>query len=696
MFKLLRIIIGLMLTISAYGQVDSVKMFLPDTFQYNNPEHFIQFASKYTHDAKLDYAKKVIDLGLLTFPDDDAKTWAMLNYYLADYYYYKQEYNIARKTYFSIIPSLEKICDSLYITRAFNSIGLIYGFEQDYENALTYYLKAVHLLDQIQNRNIEIEKQKLILLINIFNQSFRTNDDDKIIEDAPEVIRLAIDLSDSMHLGSILNTLGVAYKNKSNLAKALETYHRASSIYGDLNDEFRKAFILNNIGSLYDTREMYDSSLFYYSQSLRSFENEGYKRGIVNSKLGIASVYAKTNKTVDARILYNEVIETSSELCFNDILLLAYLELSHLEYNQRNYKKAYEINHLYSDLNDSIFTIEKQKQYAELKTKYETSQKENEIGQLKNVKLQHEFKLKQNRLEKRIGLVLIIILLFSLYVIYLFYRGKNKANKLLIEKNEQIEQQNEQLTTMNNYVNTINKKLSRQSKELTIANNSKNRFFSILAHDLRNPFHNVIGLSYLLSQQYQHLSNSERVKYAHEINESSNMVNRLLENLLEWSRTQTREIVFQPVSVDLKKIVENAISVLQQNAKNKSIIIENYVENPMIIIADSAMLETIFRNLVNNSIKFTPHGGKIMVKAKLTNNKLLASIEDNGVGIEKTKLKTIFNIDSKLKTKGTNNEKGTGLGLVICKEFVNYHQGKIWAESTIGKGSKFQFEFVAK
>lgn len=693
MLKLLGITIGLFLFIQGFSQIDSIKVILPDTFQFENPDHYIQYASIFTHEIKLKEAKQLIDLGLKNFPKNQNEyTWSMLNYYLADYYYYKQEYTTARKTYFTIIPTLEKLCDTLFIVRAFNSIGILYGFEQDYEKALDYYLKGLELIDRMHNRNKEIERQRLIVLTNIINQSFRTQDDDKIIQDAPEVIQLAIELGDSVHLGSLLNALGVAYKNKNNLDKALVTYQRASTIYHATNDDFRNAFILNNIGSLYDTKEQYDSSLYYYQKSLQCFENEGYKRGIVNSKLGIASLYTKIDRINDAHSLYNEIVATSLEYHFNDILLMAYFDMADLAYQQGDYKEAYEINTLYGELNDSIFTLEKQKQYAELQTKYETSQKEIEINLLKNEKLLHEFKLKQNQLAQRIGLILILVLISSLYVIFIFYRGKNKANKLLVEKNSQIELQNEQLTTMNKHVNTTNKKLRQSSRELKAANNSKNRFFSILAHDLRNPFHNVIGLSYLLSKQYDRLSPDERIKYANEIHESSNMVSRLLENLLEWSRTQTKEIEFQPATVDLKKIIEDAISVLQNNAQEKSIFIENNVSQSNLITADPVMLETIFRNLINNSIKFTPNGGKVVITTTLTDRQLIACIKDTGVGIEKRNLKKLFHIDSKLKTKGTNNERGTGLGLVICKEFIDYHNGKIWAESEPGNGSKFQFE----
>jgi signal transduction histidine kinase len=233
--------------------------------------------------------------------------------------------------------------------------------------------------------------------------------------------------------------------------------------------------------------------------------------------------------------------------------------------------------------------------------------------------------------------------------------------------------------------------LQASQVELTNANNAKSRFFSILAHDLRNPFHTIIGQSYLLSKSYERLSPEERKKYASDILSSCEQVNRLLENLLEWARTQTKGIEFQPQQLDFYQLVLNSLSMLKNNADEKLIVIENWIDKSISVRADYTLLETIVRNLVNNSIKFTPRGGAITLSAIIENGKLTVSIRDTGVGIDKSDLEKLFLIDSNVKTRGTNYENGTGLGLVICKEFIDLHKGEIWAESTPGKGSVFHF-----
>jgi len=299
--------------------------------------------------------------------------------------------------------------------------------------------------------------------------------------------------------------------------------------------------------------------------------------------------------------------------------------------------------------------------------------------------------LRKNIMLKWIGISVSLILLGFFYIGIVFYNQKRKANIQLVEKNQLIGQKNRQLSELNQNITQMNEMLQVSQVELTNANNAKNRFFSILAHDLRNPFHTIIGQSYLLSKTYDKLSPGERKHYASDILSSCEQVNRLLENLLEWAKTQSNGIVFQPQQLDFQHLVLNSLSVLKNNTDEKQIEVENKIEQSVLVSADYSMLETVVRNLIHNGIKFTPRGGKITIWITIEEGKLITSVGDTGVGINENDLEKLFQIDSNLKTRGTNNENGTGLGLVICKEFINYHQGEIWAESTPGRGSVFHF-----
>lgn len=686
------IIVGIMFMHQVFANNPTDPPIVPDSLSSFSSDQFIQLSKELIRNMDLDNAKSVIDIGLYLYPKSkDEQSWAILNYFLADYYYFKQDFRKARDIYLTIVPTFEERRDTLFLIRSLNSIGILYSFEKNNNQTLKYYTNTIDLITKIQTKTIEIQREKLFVYTNLINLYNTINNDAGVIENVPIAMELAITLNDSTRMGSLQNALGQIYRKQNNFNQSLEAYNRAKEIYNAMDDEFHHSFVLNNIGSLYEAFNRSDSALHYFSLSLKGFENDAYKQGIARSKLGIASIYARNKREQKAIGLYTEVIDLAEENHFNDIVLTALLELSELEYKLGKYKNAYDIYKKYNSLNDSLFSIEKEKEYAELQTKYEISLMENEISNLKNEKLSNEFNINRKIKQIQVAISFIIFLIIFIYVIYLFYRMKIRDNKKLKEYNDQIEKQNEKLTEMNNNFDQVNKKLQQSRHELIISNNSKNRFFSVLAHDLQSPFHNLMGSSYLLSEQYDKLDSEERKKMASNIHESSFSVNRLLENLLEWSRTQTNDIRFQPQKVDVKEIVKSSLSVLLKSAYHKSITIDNQIKDSVIISADPTMMETIFRNLVNNSIKFTNKGGKIVISARFEDHQLISTVEDNGVGIEKSDLRKIFRIDSKLKTKGTYNEKGTGLGLVICHEFIKYHDGKIWATSKPGIGSKFIF-----
>jgi len=240
------------------------------------------------------------------------------------------------------------------------------------------------------------------------------------------------------------------------------------------------------------------------------------------------------------------------------------------------------------------------------------------------------------------------------------------------------------------------KALENYSEELQKINQSKDKFFSIIAHDLKGPFHNLIGASDLLIDEIQH-GNSENVeRLSRTILNTSTQTYSLLENLLEWSRSQTGVIEFKPQMLQLSDIIKELFDLLQFQADAKKIRLVNLlVGNPQ-IYADLNMVTTVIRNLVSNALKYNYPGGKIRVSAHQADLKTTISIQDDGVGISPSNLGKLFSIADNISTAGTAKEKGTGLGLILCREFVEKHNGKIWAESERGKGSIFYFTLPDK
>jgi PAS domain S-box-containing protein len=233
----------------------------------------------------------------------------------------------------------------------------------------------------------------------------------------------------------------------------------------------------------------------------------------------------------------------------------------------------------------------------------------------------------------------------------------------------------------------------KQNDELKELNATKDKFFSIIAHDLRNPFNGMMALSMLLLKNFDEYETGQIKEIVDLINQSAERGVRLLENLLEWSRAQTGNIVYTPEIFDLAGLVDESISLLATVASKKKIKVHSSVPPDVQVYADKNMVFTVLRNLISNSIKFTFKDGEVDVKADVENDKesVKVTVSDNGTGIMPEHQKLLFKLGQNFSIKGTANESGTGLGLIICKEFVEKNGGKIWLKSEYEKGSDFIF-----
>jgi signal transduction histidine kinase len=260
----------------------------------------------------------------------------------------------------------------------------------------------------------------------------------------------------------------------------------------------------------------------------------------------------------------------------------------------------------------------------------------------------------------------------------------SNSNLLLEERQEQIEIQSKELVSQKEV-------LIKMNEELHALNASKDKFFSIIAHDLKNPFNIIIGLSGILKEDGKSENPIAAKETASAINSSAVQTYRLLENLLDWANSQRGKISFNPEPINLSKIVKEEFNTLDDVAKGKNIELASYVESSIVIEADRNMIKTILRNLISNAIKFTNRNGKVEVRAVIENKFAEITVHDNGIGMSEETMHKLFRIDANLTTRGTENERGTGLGLFLCKEFVEKHGGKISVESKPAHGSVFRF-----
>ena len=287
------------------------------------------------------------------------------------------------------------------------------------------------------------------------------------------------------------------------------------------------------------------------------------------------------------------------------------------------------------------------------------------------------------------------VMLYSiLLIIIMFLYVRNRERILLHEqkiledivasRTKEIALQKEKIE--NAYVNVKQLNFDLQESDAT-----KDKLFSIIAHDLKNPFAVILSLSETLSENFKALDEDEFEEGLKKMHNSAQKVYELLANLLTWSRSQTGNIQFSPQKLKLNPLVQEIKELLKNQYELKNIKLNVEIEPNLIVLADSNMLNIVIRNLISNAIKYTNNGGTINVSGNERKEYIEFVISDNGVGIHKDIIDKLFKIEHKISSPGTNDERGTGLGLILCKEFVEKQGGKIWLTSELGKGSTFYF-----
>jgi len=266
-----------------------------------------------------------------------------------------------------------------------------------------------------------------------------------------------------------------------------------------------------------------------------------------------------------------------------------------------------------------------------------------------------------------------------------------------VEINGKLIKQNGEFVGQGTIIDITDRKKSEQeiklkNDELAKLNSEKDKLFSIIAHDLRSPFNSFLGLTEFLSEELSTLSLPEIEEYLRNMNKTANNLYKLIENLLDWARMQQGQIPFLPVKIQLSQLVEDNSELVSESAKSKRICISNQIPDNLEIFADKNMLQSVIRNLISNAIKFTPIGGVISISAKKDKNgESVISVLDSGIGMSSNQIDNLFQMDFKQNRKGTEGEPSTGLGLMLCKEFIEKHGGKIWVESKVNNGSTFYF-----
>jgi signal transduction histidine kinase len=606
---------------------------------------------------------------LLAHKNNQIPEQAKSFYFLGETAYYSSNYQGAIPMYKKAMPLFVLAKDTINVTNCYNSIGLCYHYMYQCDKAIANFINGLKLCEHDKKLTAQ-------LISNIAMTHILMNNMNDAISNYRKALTINKSINNLASMAVNYNGLGDVFTTMNRNDSALANFSKAHSIFKKINRIDNQAITLANIANiLTNYPDSLDKSVDYFNKAWIIFQKMGWNHFEAEISQGIGNVLYKQGKYKEAIDAYNKSLQLNDK--FNRGLALKqsnYGRLSEAYEKLGDYKTALKFQVLFTQYSDSLDQKEKYDQIARLEKQYETKKNENEILQLHAKQEFTDIELKKNKQLKLLGFFSALLLLILISFILLKYYDKTRLNKLLEEKNRQIEQ---------------------SEQELRILNASKNKFFSIIAHDLKNPFHTVMGYSYLLNKDYELFSESERRKFAVDIYQSTNNIFRLLQNLLDWSKAQTGRLKFAPMEIDFNRILENSVSVLSALAEQKKIQLKYSYSNDLKIFADPLMIETVLRNLINNAIKFTPENGSVEITAEQTENQIKIKVSDTGIGISEEDVQNLFRIDSKVKRKGTNEEDGSGLGLILCKEFVDKNKGILCVESKPGKGSTFSFTLPA-
>jgi signal transduction histidine kinase len=423
----------------------------------------------------------------------------------------------------------------------------------------------------------------------------------------------------------------------------------------------------SKIAKAYSFKGDYDKAFAYYDSTHKIHELTGNKFGIAEVELGRGSVYVKQEKFDEAMLHTEKAVTLAQEINARVLEIACYKQLSTLWEKKGDYKKSLEYFKQFKVLDDSLFSNEMQQKLLRDQIRFETATRDDQIAALTRMEENQKSELRKTEFIRNILVVVIALTGILLFSVYRSGQRRKQINSLLLQHQEEME---------------------KRSKELEQLNQVKDKFFSIISHDLRSPINALAGLMDLLDRGA--IAQHELPTAIKELRVRFNHTRSLMNNLLDWTVLQMDKMNLQAGTVPLHAIVDENIELLG-SIQSKKIKMINGVPKNAIGYADSNTINLVIRNLMTNAIKFTNDGGEIAVTAESKGNEWIVSVRDNGIGMGADIQKKLFDKINPYSTRGTANEKGTGLGLILCKEFVEKNGGRIWVESQENKGSTFWF-----
>ncbi len=533
-------------------------------------------------------------------------------------------------------------------------LSLLYDDLQQYEEALKYASMAMDVAD-VNDRNIrQATFSRMGDIYLKLNQP----------ENARRLFGQAVLLAaDSLSIYTLQGKLANADIMQGQYALAQAKAEKNLKFAGTSTDSTLKGKALFLMGEILFAQKKYDSAISFFQKALQEakpLQLHQVRASVLNQ---LAASYAAMGDYAQAQLLY----EQGLSLCVSHGLRYEQAAicrgLSQLFQNQKDYQKALDFQCQYSEIRDSLFNDGILNQMARMEMKVQALKEQDFIQALRHENAFITHSIEQEKNKQMIFMVIAVVLFFiSMIAIRLGY---------------------------SNY--RSHKKLKQKNKELAELNATKDKFFSIIAHDLKAPFNSLLGFSEVLTLHAENKSTKEIMEYSGLVYSAARKLYHLVENLLQWSRAQLGAVPYKPECLHIATQTSNVVSLLKMNAESKDIVLTQRIHPDIVAYGDANHYNTILRNLLSNAIKFSKVGSVISIGAEMEQDHVKVWVSDSGMGMHEEQIRRLFTINQTASENGTLNEKGSGLGLLICKEFVELNKGEIWVESQFGKGSVFNF-----
>ena len=560
----------------------------------------------------------------------------------------------SRQKYLEALEIYKRLGHKKGIVKENIRLGVVENRKGNYDQASAYFLQALKVSEKNRDKAGIMESY-----ITLGEVSANRKLHDKAIEYLQKAEKISLELPFSNLKLNLYSDLGTSFSAKGDFEKAIFYFQKGISQSDTPQMMGLHISLFNGLADVYAKSGDVDKAIALHLAALEKSRKINNLIREFNSLMGLARSYAAKDAK-KALVYLDQALQLAKIKNSNKQLLEVLSTIASLQAKQANYKAAFDAKNQQYNIADSFYYKDIALKISDLQAQYELNKSEAKVQQLKFINSRQV--LEQNIMLWIIGGSVSLLIVLSAY----FFKIRN-----------------------------LNRLLNQSNTALSASNVVKDKLFSILAHDLRAPLNSVISLLDLINKGW--LNEEEKTMMMNKLAVHCNASMETLDLLLQWGQMQLKGVMLNQVIINPAEIIERNISLFLEAALHKSILIEKSIGTDVSVFADADHLNFIIRNLLSNAIKFTSEGGtiKLSVQRKSDSAEVLFTIKDNGVGISEERLSSVFTTDS-VSTNGTNNEKGTSLGLVICKEFVMANHGEIWVISKLGLGSEFFFTLQDK